>query len=105
MPATESSHKTLIIGHRAEPGLPRLNLPCLINPEMHHLLMQSIQIPMLLIGNATRPIEQSIELKRTKPLNPEPGVPLQFVQAHQISKTKDANPKHAEQLQGEVAQN
>ncbi len=94
MPATESSHKTLIIRHRAEPGLPRLNLPCLINPEVHHLLMQSIQIPMLLIGNATRPIEQSIELKRTKTLHPELRFPLQFIQTHQITKPENSDPKH-----------
>ena len=103
--AAEGGNKTLITWQRTQPDLPGLNLTGLINPKVHHLLMQGIEIPSLLIGNAARPIKQSIELKWTKPLNPEPGVPLQFVQAHQISKTKDANPKHAEQLQGEVAQN
>ena len=94
--AAKGCNKTLIIRQRTEPDLPRLNFTCLINPEVHHLLMQGIKIPTLLISNATRPIEKSIELKRTKTLNPEPGFPLQFVQAHQIAKTENTNPKHAD---------
>ena len=70
--AAKGCNKTLIIRQRTEPDLPRLNFTCLINPEVHHLLMQGIKIPTLLISNATRPIEKSIELKRTKTLNPEP---------------------------------
>ena len=100
--AAKGCDETLIIRQRTEPDLPRLNLACSINPEVHHLLMQGIEIPTLLISNATGPIEQSIELKRTKTLNPEPGFPLQFVEAHQIAKTKNMNPKHSESFQAQL---
>ena len=60
--AAEGGNKALITWQRTQPDLPGLNLTGLINPKVHHLLMQGIEIPSLLIGNAARPIEQSIEL-------------------------------------------
>ena len=80
--AAEGSDKALIIRQGTEPHLPRLNLACLINPEVHHLLVQRIQIPTLLISDITSPIEKSIQLKRAKALHPELRVPLKLIKMH-----------------------
>ena len=80
--AAEGSDKALIIRQGTEPHLPCLNLACLVNPEVHHLLVQGIQIPTLLISDTTSPIEKSIQLKRSKALHPELRVPLKLIKMH-----------------------
>lgn len=80
--AAESRNKALIIRQGAEPHLPGLNLACLINPEVHHLLMQGMQIPVLLISDPTSPIEKSIQLQRAKALQPELRVLLELIKMH-----------------------
>ena len=93
-PATQSCHKRLIIGQVMQSHLPELNLCSLTHPEMHHLLVQGINIPMLLMGYALRPTEQIVQLKRSKSSHPQSTVAIQFIQTKWIAKTKDMQPDH-----------
>ena len=92
--AAQCSYERLIIGQIMQSRLPELNLCSVTHPEMHHLPVQGVDIPMLLMGHTLRPTQQIIQLKRSKPSHPQTAVTIQLIQTQWIAKTKDMKPDH-----------
>ena len=101
----QGSHEHLVIRKAPQPSLPTGNLISMLHPNLYHLLVKNLSIPMLLPSNALTPLQQRIELEGTKTTQIEIRVLLQLEQTQRVCKTKKMEEHQEPRLHALYAQN
>ena len=102
--AAETSHQHLLLRQRLETNLPAAYLIGPLHPQAHHLMLESITIPVLRAGNPLAPLQETIQLKRTEPPDPQSSLLFEFKQAQGISETEEMEKDHGRNLHAQSPQ-